>query len=79
MRKKSPSTNGSNIMMNDPLVEDVRSARQKIFEACHEDLDALLDRLQEQEKLDQDRLVSDLTAQPKRDRRQVNRVHPREP
>jgi hypothetical protein len=46
----------------DPIVEEVRSARQKIFEACNEDLDALLDRFQEQEQLDRERLVSDLPA-----------------
>ena len=45
-------------MTRDPIVEDVRSARQKLFEACNEDLNALLDRFQEQEKLDQERLVS---------------------
>jgi len=44
-------------MAKDPIVEDVRSARQKLFEACNEDLNALLDRFQEQEKLDQERLV----------------------
>jgi len=56
-------------MTKDPIVEEVRSARQKIFEACNEDLDALLDRFQEQERLDRDRLVSDLPAQPQHDAR----------
>jgi hypothetical protein len=49
-------------MTKDPIVEDVRSARQKLFEACNEDLNALLDRFQEQEKLDRERLVSDVSA-----------------
>ena len=45
-------------MARDPIVEDVRSARQKLFVACNEDLNALLDRFQEQEKLDRERIVS---------------------
>jgi len=47
-------------MVKDSIVEDVRSARQKLFDDCNEDLNALLDRFQEQEKLDQDRLISDI-------------------
>ena len=47
-------------MMPDPIIEDVRSARQKIFEGCGEDLDALLERFQEQEELDQEQVVTDL-------------------
>ena len=39
-------------MTRHPIVDEVRSARQKIFEACNEDLDALLDRFQEQEQRD---------------------------
>jgi hypothetical protein len=46
-------------MTRDAIVEEIRFARQKIFEDCNEGLDALLDRFQEQEKLDQNRLVSD--------------------
>jgi hypothetical protein len=63
-------------MTRDPIVEEVRSARQKIFEACNEDLDALLDRFQKQEKLDVERLVSDLPTQPQQDTKKLNRVHP---
>jgi hypothetical protein len=64
-------------MTEDPLVEDVRSARQKIFEACHEDLDALLDRFQEQEEQDRERLVSDLPTPPEQQHaKKPNRVRP---
>jgi hypothetical protein len=63
-------------MTKDPIVEEVRSARQKIFEACNEDLDALLDRFQEQEKLDRERLVSDISTQPEKDTKHYNRVRP---
>ena len=48
-------------MARDPIVEDVRSARQKLFVACNEDLNALLDRFQEQEKLDRERIVSTIS------------------
>jgi len=48
-------------MAKDPIVEEVRSARQKLFDACHEDLNALLDQFQEQEKLDQERIVSGIS------------------
>lgn len=41
----------------DPIVEDVRSVREKLFDAHGGDLDRLLDHYQDQEKLDQDRLV----------------------
>jgi hypothetical protein len=63
-------------MTRDPIVEEVRSARQKIFEACQEDLDALLDRFQEQEKLDRERLVSDLSTPPQQDTKSPDRVRP---
>ena len=63
-------------MTKDPIVDEVRSARQKIFEACNEDLDALLDRFQEQEKLDRARLVSYLPVQRRDGRKKVNKVRP---
>lgn len=44
-------------MTKDPIVEEVRSVRQRLLAACHEDLNALMDRFQEQEALDRDRLV----------------------
>jgi len=63
-------------MVKDPIVEDVRSARRKIFEACNEDLDVLLDRLQEQEKQDQERVVSDTSGQTTRKAERTQRVRP---
>ncbi len=45
-------------MKNDPIVEEVREARQKIFEKCDQDLDRLLDWLKGEEKQDLDRIVS---------------------
>jgi hypothetical protein len=45
-------------MIRDPIVEEVRRAREKIWEACGCDLDKLLDRLQAAEAQDRDRLVS---------------------
>jgi hypothetical protein len=50
-------------MTSDPIVEEVRATRQKIFDTCNQDLDALLDRFQEQEKLDQERVVSNTSTQ----------------
>lgn len=41
----------------DPIVEEVRSVRVKLFHAHGGDLDGLLDHYQDQEKLDQDRIV----------------------
>jgi len=45
-------------MNRDPIVEEVRNMRAKLFEDCGEDLDTLLDRLKEQEQQDRARLVS---------------------
>jgi hypothetical protein len=50
-------------MTPDPIVEEVRAARQKIFDACNQNLDTLLDRFQEQEKQDQERIVSNISTQ----------------
>jgi hypothetical protein len=63
-------------MTEDPLVEEVRSARQKIFAACHEDLDALLDRFQEQEEQDRERSVSDLSTPPQQHAKKPDRFRP---
>lgn len=41
----------------DPIVEEVRSVREKLFDTHGGDLDGLLDHYQDQEKLDRDRLV----------------------
>jgi hypothetical protein len=51
-------------MTSDPIVEEVRVARQRIFDACNQDLDALLDRFQEQEERDRERVVTDTSTQP---------------
>ena len=48
-------------MINDPIVEEIRKTRQKIFEDCKGDLNKYLDWLKEFE--DQDRLVSHKTLQ----------------
>ena len=45
-------------MNRDPIVEETRNARAKLFEECGEDLDTLLERLKEQEQQDRARLVS---------------------
>ena len=55
-------------MPQDPIVEDIRKSRQKIFEACEGDLEQLMDRLKAAETADRDRLVSsaDLRKRPLR-------------
>ena len=50
-------------MKNDPIVEEIRKTRQKIFEDCKGDLNKYLDWLKEFEGQDQDRLVSHKTLQ----------------
>jgi hypothetical protein len=52
-------------MTRDPIVDEVRSAHQKIFDECNGDLDALMDRFQEHEKLDRERIMSDILPQTK--------------
>jgi hypothetical protein len=43
------------IMATDPIVAEVRAAREKLFNECHNDLSALLDRFQvEQQKTQPD-------------------------
>ena len=54
-------------MTKDPIVEEVRDARAKLFEECDEDIEKLMDRLKEQENQDQARLVSKQTKNQKRD------------
>ena len=44
----------------DPIVKDVRSAREKLFSMNEGDLNKLLDYFQEQEKLDKERLVKSI-------------------
>jgi len=43
--------------INDPIVQDVRSVREKLFSAYDGDMNKLLDYYHDQEKLDKDRLV----------------------
>ena len=45
-------------MNNDPIVEEVHQARQKILEDCGGDLEKLLDRLKAAEAQDRGRVVS---------------------
>lgn len=52
----------------------MRAARRKIFEACNEHLDALLDRCQEREKLDEERIMSDGSAQSRRNNRRSKKI-----
>jgi len=63
-------------MIKDPIVDEVRSARQKIFAECNEDLDALLDRFKEHEKMDQERVISETPMQTNQDTEGFNRVRP---
>jgi hypothetical protein len=55
-------------MTKDPIVEEVRAAREKLFDACNGDLDAFLKLLKDQEQQDRSRLVSrkDIRARRKR-------------
>jgi hypothetical protein len=45
-------------MKRDPIVDEVRQTRQKILEACGDDLEKLLDRLKAAEAQDRSRVVS---------------------
>ncbi len=45
-------------MNRDPIVDEVRQARQKILEDCGGDLEKLLDRLKAAEGQDRGRVVS---------------------
>jgi len=45
-------------MKHDPIVDEVRRARQEIFHACDHDLDRLMDRYQQAETKDRERVVS---------------------
>ena len=44
--------------MKDPIVEEVREVRRRIFEECGNDLKRLFERLKAAEANDEDRLVS---------------------
>ena len=45
-------------MSRDPIVDEVRRAREKILEECGSDLDKLLDRLKAAEAQDRSRVIS---------------------
>jgi hypothetical protein len=59
------------MIAKDPIVEEVRATREKLFDACNGDLDAFLKYLKAQEQQDRSRLVSrkDVKRGHKRDRR----------
>ncbi|MBA7688151.1 hypothetical protein ES703_96628 [subsurface metagenome] len=59
-------------MKNDPIVEEIRKTRQKIFEDCKGDLNKYLDWLKEFEDQDQDRLVSHKTLQTNKNQETAN-------
>jgi hypothetical protein len=44
--------------MNDPIVEEVREVRRRIFAECGNDLKRLFERLKAAEAQDNDRLVT---------------------
>ncbi|NQT37561.1 MAG: hypothetical protein HQ581_08735 [Planctomycetes bacterium] len=45
-------------MMDDPIVEEVRHTRQRIFAECDGDLDRLIARLKAADSKNKDRLVT---------------------
>lgn len=51
-------------MMRDPIVDEIRQARQKMLADCGDDLDKLLDRLKAAENQDRNRIVSLKTVRP---------------
>jgi len=53
-------------MTKDPIVEEVRATREKLFDACNGDLDVFLKRLKDQERQDRSRLVSRRNMKAKR-------------
>ena len=44
--------------MKDPIVEEVRQARKKLFEKCGNDLDKLMDYIEKRQKRHGDLLVT---------------------
>jgi hypothetical protein len=45
-------------MKDDPIVNEIRNTRQKLFRECGDDLDKYLDWLQGLEKMHKDNVVS---------------------
>jgi len=58
-------------MMKDPIVEEVREVRRRIFEECGNDLRRLFERFQAAEVQDKDRLV---TLEQVQERARVSRI-----
>jgi hypothetical protein len=46
------------IMINDPLVEEIRSIRQKIFSECNNDLNKLMELYKDAEKKETQKVIS---------------------
>ena len=53
-------------MRQNPIVQETRQARAKLFAECNEDLDKLMERLKASEEQDRDRVVTMETLQRKR-------------
>jgi hypothetical protein len=53
-------------MRQDPIVQETRVARAKLFAECEDDLDKLMDRLKASEEQDKDRMVTIETLRKKR-------------
>ena len=53
-------------MKRDPIIEEIHRVRRKMLADCGGDIDAYFDRLQEDEALDRDRLVSKVRRSKKR-------------
>jgi len=58
-------------MIEDPIVNDVRAAREKLFRQCHEDMNELMDWLKKQERRHRGRIVSPKSLQVARSSRRV--------
>ncbi|MFQ5688363.1 MAG: hypothetical protein ACE5GV_17075 [Candidatus Scalindua sp.] len=50
-------------MKNDPIVEEIRKTRQKMFENCNQNLNEYFNWLKEEEKRNSDKTVSVETVQ----------------
>lgn len=56
-------------MTSDPIVQEVREARVRLFAECHDDLEKLMDRLEASEKKDSVRIVTPETWRDRQDTR----------
>jgi hypothetical protein len=57
-------------MKNDPIVEEVRNARQKILEECGGDLQAVMDRYKDAEKEHSGRMITKKALQQRLQKKQ---------